>query len=70
MLRGEERDINTAITDAFIAVSNDNGTSFDTTRLSIPDPNGLTHAIVYFRPVISGDNVYVTWTEYEDMLGT
>jgi hypothetical protein len=61
----EESDIDTGDSDAFIAVSNDNGTSFDTTRLSIPDPNGITRASSLSEPVISGDNVFVTWTEYE-----
>ena len=61
----EESDIDTGDSDAFIAVSNNNGTSFDTTRLSIPDPNGITRASSISDAVISGDNVYVTWTEYE-----
>ena len=61
----EESDIDTGDSDAFIAVSNDKGTSFDTTRLSIPDPNGITRASSLSEPVISGDNVFVTWTEYE-----
>ncbi len=52
--------------DAFIAVSNDNGTSFNTTRLSIPDPNGPTDADRISNPVVSGDNVYVTWSEDEN----
>ena len=61
-----ESDIDTGDSDAFIAVSHDNGTSFNTIKkLSIPDPNGTTVASSLSEPVVSGANVYVTWTEYE-----
>ena len=49
--------------DAFIAVSNDTGHTFNKTRLSIADPNGPTRADHITNPVVSGDNVYVTWIE-------
>ena len=49
--------------DAFIAVSNNTGQTFNTTRLSIPDPNGPTPADHITNPVVSGDNVYTTWIE-------
>jgi hypothetical protein len=62
----EAEDANTSYHDAFIAVSNDAGQTFDTKRLSNPDPNGPTYATSISEPVISGDNVYVTWTEDED----
>ena len=62
----EAEDANTSYHDAFIAVSNNSGQTFDTKRLSIPDPNGPTYATSISEPVISGDNVYVTWTEDED----
>src|SRR5215203_3061 len=45
---------------AFIAVSNDNGTSFNTTRLSNIDPND-TFAGEISNPVVSGNNVYATF---------
>ena len=38
----------------FIAVSNNTGQTFNTTRLSIPDPNGLTNADHITNPVVSG----------------
>ncbi len=62
----EDEDAGTNKKDAFIAVSNDNGTSFNTKRLSIADPNGPTNADRINNPVVSGDNVYVTWTEDEN----
>ncbi len=50
--------------DAFIAVSNDNGLTFNTTRLSKIDPDGGTRANNTINdPVVSGDNIYVTWRE-------
>ncbi len=49
--------------DAFIAVSNNIGQTFNTTRLSIPDPNGPTSADHITNPVVSGNNVYTTWIE-------
>ena len=61
----EESDIDTGASDAFIAVSNNNGASFKRTPLSIPDPHGPTRASSISDAVVSGDNVYVTWTEYE-----
>jgi hypothetical protein len=61
-----ESDIYTGDSDAFIAVSNDNGASFNTIKkLSIPDPNGTTVASSLSEPIVSAANVYVTWTEYE-----
>jgi hypothetical protein len=62
----EDEDSTTFEKDAFIAVSNDNGASFNITRLSIADPNGPTYANYINKPIVSGDNVYVTWTEDED----
>ena len=62
----EDENTNTDRGDAFIAVSNDNGTSFNTTRLSITDPNGPTGVSSIIEPVVSGDNVYVTWQEGEN----
>ena len=52
--------------DAFIAVSNNNGTTFNTTKLSIEDPNGPTYAGEISDPVVFGNNVYVTWIEDEN----
>ena len=62
----EDEDSSTDKKDAFIAVSNDNGASFNTKRLSIADPNGPTSVNHINNPVISGDNVYVTWSEDEN----
>ena len=62
----EDENTNTNKDDAFIAVSNDNGKSFNTTRLSIEDPNGPTRVSSIIEPVVSGDNVYVTWQEGEN----
>ena len=62
----EGEDANEGGDDAFIAVSNNNGTSFTTTRLSLSDPNGTTSASDIKMPVLSGDNVYVTWREDEN----
>ncbi len=42
---------NTGEMDAFIAVSNNNGTSFNTTKLSIEDRNGPTFAGEISDPV-------------------
>ena len=62
-----ENDVNTTgDSDAFIAVSNDNGTSFNRQNLSIADLNGTTAAFDIKKPIVSGDNIYVTWTEDED----
>ena len=50
--------------DAFIAVSNDNGQTFNTTKLSKIDPDGGTRANnIMNDPVVSGNNIYVTWRE-------
>ena len=49
--------------DPFIAVSNNTGQTFNTTRLSIADPNGPTNADHITNPVVSGSSVYVTWIE-------
>ena len=62
----ESEDVTTLDDDAFIAVSNDNGLTFNTINLSIADPNGSTHVDFTSAPVVSGNNVYVTWTEHED----
>ena len=62
----ENEDDATTKNDAFIAVSNDNGLTFNTINLSIADPDGPTDASSLNPPVVSGNNVYVTWTEDED----
>ena len=59
----EQEDGNHDINDAFIAVSNNTGQTFNTTRLSIADPNGLTNADHITNPVVLGSSVYVTWIE-------
>jgi hypothetical protein len=58
-----QSDVKYGESDAFIAVSNDNGTSFNRQNLSIADPNHPTAVYPLTKPVVSGDNVYVTWRE-------
>ena len=62
----EDEDDTTDEKDAFIAVSNDNGLTFNTINLSIADPGGPTNVDIIHPPVVSGSNVYVTWDEDED----
>ena len=52
---------------AFIAVSNDTGTSFNRQNLSNIDPN--TQVYPLSKPVITKDNVYVTWIESDIVTG-
>ena len=45
------------------------GQTFNTMSLSIPDPNGPTNIddnVPISPPIISGNNVYVTWNEQPD----
>ena len=62
----ESEDDTTNENDAFIAVFNDNGLTFNTINLSVKDPDGLTDASEISPAVVSGSNVYVTWVEDED----
>jgi len=48
--------------DVFIAVYNNTGQTFNTTRLSKLDPETRANNIIN-NPVVSGDNIYVTWRE-------
>ena len=57
-----EEPSNTRESDAFIAISNDSGQTFNTTRLSKLDPGTRANNIIN-NPVVSGDNIYVTWRE-------
>ena len=60
-----ERDLNIERErDAFIAVSNDTGKTFNTINMSKTDPDGGTRANnIINDPLVSGDNIYVTWRE-------
>ena len=57
-----ERDDIIGKRDAYIAVSNDKGQIFNTTKLSIAGP-GPTQASAANLPVVSGNDIYVTWIE-------
>jgi hypothetical protein len=63
----EEENKTSSAKDAFIAVSNNNGATFNTTRLSDPILNGIVGASSISKPVVSGNNVFVTWPENENV---